>query len=102
MEFILAVFAAGGVCLFLWCLMGIALRGTGEEGTLIYCIQGDADNLERYLRWIGWLCRSGFLQVRIVLVDCGLSELGRRRALFFLERDPGVADLCRSKEQKKE
>ena len=94
LEILVCALATGGILLFLWCLIGFLVYPRRQESILVYCISGEATYLETYLHWIGWLCQTGLLCVKIILVDCGLSTEARKRARYLAAHDSRVLEFC--------
>ncbi len=77
LDGILAFLSAVGLSALLWLLAGALLRCEAREGYLVLCCDGDGAGLE---------AACGDIRYRIVLVDCGLSGLGRQKARQLVER----------------
>lgn len=88
-EIILALLAAAGVFSLLWALLGwLLLSREGEQTVLLYA-DGEGQLLERQLRRHLWLCRTGLLQARLVVVDQGLTTEAAKLAKLLC-RDCGA------------
>ncbi len=76
-EILLIFFAACGVLLLAWCLLGLLLEPVfSREMVTLYFVQGDGGGLERRVRAYGWLRDGKITGGKLVLVDCGLTKLG--------------------------
>lgn len=91
-EIFFAALAALGLFTLLWVAFGLFLLPTGTIGTVHIRVlaSGDADDLEHTLGGLRWLQRSGLLEGRIDIVDAGLSEEGRNRAVRLSHVHPGI------------
>ena len=98
LEILVCALATGGILLFLWGLIGFLVYPRGQEAILVYCISGAAPYLESYLHWIGWLCQTGLLHAKIILVDCGLSKEAQKRAQYLAAHDCRVLEFCQDAE----
>lgn len=79
-EILIAILAACGVLLLIWCAMGLFLRPIGgRQLLLLYPVRGDAAELEQAARGAAWLQETGLVSAGLTVVDCGLSEEGRQR-----------------------
>lgn len=90
-ELLLAFFATVGILSLLWLLYGQLLTPTQPQGKppfLLLRAEGDAAGLEQSLRQLRWLRGGRLLSLRPVLLDCGLTELGRARVCLLLEEEP--------------
>ncbi len=76
---LLCAAAAAGILLFFWCLIGVLLlplSGRRNPMCAVFRAAGDAGSLEREVRAFEWLCHTGLVRGRILIVDCGLNETG--------------------------
>lgn len=92
-EILLAFFAAVGILSLLLVLYGHLLTPAFSQGSppyLLLRLEGDAPGLEQSLRQVRFLRRGRLLPLRPLLLDCGLTELGRARVLLLLEEDPSL------------
>lgn len=91
-EIFFAALAALGLFTLLWLIFGLFLIPVGTIGTVHIRVlaSGDADDLEHILGGLRWLQRSGLLEGRIDIVDAGLSEEGRSRAVRLSHIHPGI------------
>ena len=83
-QITLCVLLILGFAWLLW-MLGCALLTPVRSGrdtriTLVVQARGDAPELENLLRGALWLRESGTAAADILLVDCGLTEEGRRAA----------------------
>lgn len=79
-EILIAILAACGVLLLIWCAMGLFLRPIGgRQLLLLYPVRGDAAELEQAARGAAWLQETGLVSASLTVVDCGLSEEGQQR-----------------------
>lgn len=77
LDLLLVLLAAVGGLMILWCLLGLLLQPAfGRDMVTLYYVQGDGGELEQKVRAYRWLRESRFGGSRLVLVDCGLDEMG--------------------------
>ncbi len=95
LESLLAFFAVAGLCALLWLLFGRLLcpPPDGDAGFTLLPVAGDADGLEETLSRLLWLRGGGLLTFPIVLLDLGLSDLGRARLSRLMGQEPQL-QLC--------
>jgi len=87
MDLLLAFFVVMGAILFLWCLLGILLAPVFGPGMVtFYEVSGDGSVLEHQVRSFGWFREGELTGGRLVIVDRGLSEKGRRVASALCEK----------------
>ena len=80
-------FAAAGIVLMVWCLMGLLLQPVFGEGMVtIYPVEGDGEDLEQRVRAYGWLRDGKLSGGKLLIVDCGLSEEGIKKLKILKER----------------
>lgn len=90
-EIIVAILAACGVLLFVWCAMGLFLRPIGGGRLLLlYPARGDAADVEQAARGAAWLRETGLVAAELTVVDCGLSEQGQRTLRALCARMDGL------------
>ena len=85
MEILLAILAALGTAVLLWCVAGlILLPVSGCDMLTLLRVGGFCPELECRVRGFLLLQRLGLLDARLVLVDCGMgaetAEIARRLA----------------------
>lgn len=86
-EVLLVFFAACGVILLAWCLLGLLLEPVfGREMVTLYFVRGNGDGLERRVRAYGWLRDGKITGGRMVMVDCGLTKPGLDTAQLLRDR----------------
>lgn len=86
-EVLIVFFAACGVILLGWCLLGLLLEPVfGREMVTLYYVYGNGENLEQRVRAYGWLRDGKLTGGRLVLVDCGLSRSGLEAADILRQR----------------
>ncbi len=92
MTIFLSALAALGLLTLCWIVFGLFLVPVGTIGSVHIRVlsTGDAEDLEHTLSGLCWLQRSGLLEGRIDVVDAGLSEEGRRRAIQLVKVHPGM------------
>jgi hypothetical protein len=93
---LLAGLAAVGLASLLWLLAGAVLRPSRRclQPVLAFLpVRGQADSAEYTLREIERLRRQYGLFGRIVLVDCGLDEVGREQVMLLADSRRGV-EFC--------
>ncbi len=78
-EICVCALAAAGILLVIWALSAALLLPAREDCVLLLA-RGDAENLEQRVRSYRFLCDSGLLQTRLMIVDCGLTARGRETA----------------------
>ena len=99
-EVLLVFFAACGVILLAWCLLGLLLEPVfGREMVTLYFVRGNGDGLERRVRAYGWLRDCRREGGRLVLLDCGLTETGLRTAEILCGRHSWL-EYCPDPERK--
>ena len=91
---VLALLAAAGLLAVGWLLLGalVAPVGRGRVCAVVPA-SGDGAHLEQDLAGLRWLEKGGMARFTVVIVDCGLTEQGRRRAQLLAGRDSGTI-LC--------
>lgn len=73
--------ATAGVILFLWCLVGsFLLPVAGQNLSAVYRAHADASDLEQTVRSFSWLRETGFLDMPLQIVDCGMNEAAALKA----------------------
>lgn len=86
-----------GLMLLLWALKGSllksALRNRGEGLCLVLASGKDGAALEQELNALLWLRKDSLPRARLVLLDEGLSEGGRRLAEIFQLYEPALEVL---------
>ena len=91
MEILTAFFLAGGIFLVLWCVFGLLLLPAAMENFVtVWHLCGEAPSLEKRVRSLRWLQRTGFFPSCILLVDCGLSFDARKRAELLARNEIGI------------
>lgn len=95
MELVAVFLIALGAGVLLWCLFGLLLMPVfGPEMVTLCFASGDGRFLEQRARAFGWL-RDGWPRGgRLVIVDRGLSAVGRQRALRLCRQYAWVS-CCR-------
>ena len=75
---------AAGVLLLLWPLVGWLVLGRDRGGMAVFtCLPGQLGSVEPFLRCCMWLRGTGMLRMPVLLVDCGLTDEGRRAAALL-------------------
>ncbi len=90
-ELVVCALAAAGIVLVIW-VIGAALLLPAREDCVLLEARGDAEDLQQRVRSYRFLCDSGLMRTRILVVDCGLSQLGRERAQRLAEDE--TIELC--------
>lgn len=86
-KLLMIFFAACGVLLLGWCLLGLLLEPVfGREMVTLYYVRGNGGEMERRVRAYGWLRDGRLTGGRMVLVDCGLTKPGLERAELLRQR----------------
>ena len=86
-EVLIVFFAACGVILLAWCLLGLLLEPLfGRDMVTLYYVHGNGEQLERRVRAYGWLRDGKLTGGKLVLVDCGLSRSGLDAVDILRER----------------
>ena len=72
---------------------GLAQDVVGHRVALVDedAARGDGEGLEQTVDGLLWLANGGWVTLRIILLDDGLTETGRCRALRLVERGPRIA-----------
>lgn len=91
-EIIVCALASAGIVLVIWALTAALLLPARAE-CLLLAARGDADDLEQRVRCYRFLCESGLLHARLIVVDCGLSPAGRVLATRLCTME-GDVRLC--------
>lgn len=81
-----------GLTAVAWCLFGALLLPLGRRSrpvTILYPVAGEPDALEQDVRAYAWLCQTGLVHGKLVILDCGLTEAGRAAA-ERMALQPGV------------
>lgn len=95
MDFIIGVLAAWGLVMLVWTLAGAVLlplsRTKGLRLTVLVRGRGQVPQLERYIRGLLWLRDSGLVWWDVLLLDQGLSEDARQRAVKIAEKERQVS-----------
>jgi len=88
-ELLLAFFATLGLLSLLWLLFGHILTPIPAAQPLhaVIPIEGDVPCLEQTVHHLLWLKGGHIADFRIILVDIGLSELGKERVALLLSRE---------------
>lgn len=87
MDLLLIFFAALGVVLFFWCLLGILVTPVFGPDMVTLCFaEGKGRFLEHRVRSYGWLREGELTGGRLVIVDRGLSEEGLKIAACLCEK----------------
>ena len=87
MVYLIVFLAAVGTAVLLWCLTGLLLYPVFGPEMVTYCrVEGDGETMEHCVRAYGWLRDCRREGGRLVLVDCGLSESGRKAAELLCGR----------------
>lgn len=96
---VIALLAAIGLASIFWALIrSIFFRRVTAHGTLVLiCARFDGEGLEQQVRELVLLRRERGLVSAILLVDCGLSEEGKRLCSILARTERSVI-LCRSDE----
>ena len=88
-QIVIWILAADGALLVLWCLFGRLLLPQTETVTLLP-LSGEAGGAEQALRCRKWLEDSGLVRGRLLLVDCGLSQTGKKTVELLLRGRPEI------------
>ena len=97
---VVALLAAIGLASLVWTAVRAVLFAGPErrrEIGLVLPAQGDGERLEEQLRFLDGLRRERGLSGRALLVDCGLSEEGKKLAKLLVKEDRWVS-LCQKDE----
>ena len=94
---ILALLAAIGLASVLWTLIrAVLFQPPVRQGVIVLiCAHGDGGELEQQVRELTALRREHGVVGEIFLVDCGLSEEGRKLCRLLARGDRRVT-LCKS------
>ena len=96
---VIALLAAIGLASIFWALIrAVFFRRMAAHGTLVLiCAHSDGEGLEQQVRELVLLRRERGIVSAILLVDCGLSEEGKRLCSILARTEHSVI-LCRSDE----
>lgn len=100
LEVILAVLAAVGLMALAWLIFGRWLLPLGGSDTRMRAVldaSGDGAGLEQAVHSLLWLRRCDLWRGRLVIVDRGLDEEGRRLARLLSANTDDVV-LCELKD----
>lgn len=87
LDLLLIFLAAAGILLVIWCLVGVLLQPVFGRSMVTFCFtRGDGRELEGRVRIYSWLREGRLSGGRLVLVDCGLTDRGKRVADLLQER----------------
>jgi len=87
MIYLLVFFAACGIGLVLWCLLGILLIPVFDYDMITICrAEGDGEGLEQKIRGYGWLRDGRLTGGRLIILNCGLTERGMEIARHLCRR----------------
>lgn len=90
-EVLLTMLCVLGLGLSGWWLMGRLLRPVpGSAVCAVIPCRGDGEGMEQGVRTMVWLRSLGLLNCPVVLMDAGLSPMGRETALRLALRWPDV------------
>jgi len=94
---ILALLAAIGLASVIWTLVrAVLFQPPARQGVVVLiCARGDGEELEQQVRELTVLRRERGVVGEIFLVDCGLSEEGRKLCRLLARSDRRVT-LCQS------
>lgn len=94
---ILALLAAIGLMSLLWAAVRAALfRTPAQRGAaVLICARGDGEGVEQQVRALSHLRRERGMIGEILLVDCGLTEEGKKLCRLLSRSDRRVT-LCHS------
>ena len=82
MDIICGLLIASGLFLILWCVCGKFLFPIKSERLHVqYNACNDASEMEQCVRGFIWLRETGFFQGDLTIIDTGLDEDARYRAL---------------------
>lgn len=91
LEVILSLLAVLGLLALGWLLFGRTLAPAGGARCCILVPgQGDGAELEQEVIGLLWLRGGGMMTGKVVIVDCGLTTVGRAVAATLCLREPGV------------
>ena len=98
-DAIIALLAAIGLSSLVWVLVRAIffLPPTAHSAIVLICARGDGEDVEQQVRTLLLLRNQYGIVGQIVLVDCGLSEDGKR-ICRLLARSEHIVTLCASDE----
>lgn len=96
---IIALLAAIGLSSLMWILVRAIffLPSAAHSAIVLICARGDGEELEQQVRTLLLLRVERGIVGHILLVDCGLSEEGRR-VCSLLARGKHIVSVCTSDE----
>lgn len=98
LDLLILFCAAAGLILLGWLLLGLLMRPVFYEGMVTALpVSGDAEQLERYVRSYAWYREGRISGGRLILVDCGLSEQGRKIVSLLQKQYPWL-QVCQKEE----
>lgn len=87
MDLLLVFFAALGVVLFFWCLLGILVAPVFGPDMVTLCFaKGEGKFLEHRVRSYGWFREGELTGGRLMIIDKGLSEEGLKIVACLCEK----------------
>ena len=90
-EIVVGFVLSVGILLIMWCLTGLLLMPVfSEQMVTVYYVRGEGKRMESSVRGFSWFRDSGQEDGKLLLVDCGLTEEGRRSALALQNQYPWV------------
>lgn len=97
-EIIAAFALALSFLLMTWAIKGYLLRpavcGKKAKITLIVNADTGAENLEREVAGLRWLCKDGLLKADILILDTGMNSETAQTAALLAQKDPNLL-ICK-------
>ena len=74
-QVLICILMAAGILLFAWAIAAVLIL-PAKDDCVVLAASGDAEDLQQRVRAYSFLRDSGMARMRIVIVDCGLSQEG--------------------------
>lgn len=98
-QIVCCTLATAGIILFAWCLVGtFLLPVAGADLTTSYRVRGEAPELEQTVRGFLWLQETGIIDMRLEIIDCGLTDGAQRRAALLAQQHESIQVIKENRE----
>lgn len=98
LDLLILFCASAGLILMGWLILGLLMRPVFCENMVTALpVSGDAERVERQVRSFAWYRDGRFSGGSLILVDCGLSEQGRK-AVGLLQKQYPWLQICMKEE----
>ena len=87
LEILLVFLSAAGITLVLWCVGGLLLVPFFDDQSVLLCtITEDAPDLEKRVRAYAWLCGSGIIKGKMLLIGRRLTTSAEVRVICLCDK----------------